>query len=135
MSADLYGRQLPEQAARILAAGYTVVVDATFLDRDQRRRMHDLARRCGVPFLILACCSTPEQARRRIGERRRRGGDPSDADARVLEAQLSALQPLDEAERQHVLTVGAELTAGDLIARVEERLGPRTTRPGRPRGR
>ena len=135
VSADLYGRQLPEQAARILAAGYTVVVDATFLDRDQRRRMQDLARRCGVPFLILACCSTPEQARRRIGERRRRGGDPSDADARVLEAQLSALQTLDEAERQHVLTVGAELTAGDLIARVEERLGPRTTRPGRPRGR
>ncbi len=123
VSADLYGRQLPEQAARILAAGYTVVVDATFLGRDQRRRMEDLARRCGVPFLILACCSTPEQAHRRIEERRQRGGDPSDADGAVLEAQLRAQQPFDEGELGHVLEVGAELSAGDLIARVGERLG------------
>lgn len=123
VSADLYGRQLPEQAARILAAGYTVVVDATFLGRGQRRRMEDLAQRCGVPFLILACCSTPEQARGRIEARRQQGGDPSDADGAVLEAQLRAQQPLDEGELRHVLDVGAELTAGDLIARVEERLG------------
>ncbi len=123
VSADLYERQLPEQAARILAAGYAVVVDATFLGRDQRQRMEDLARRCGVPFLILACCSTPGQARRRIEERRLRGGDPSDADGAVLETQLRAQEPLDDGELRHVLEVGAELTAGDLIARVGERLG------------
>jgi aminoglycoside phosphotransferase family enzyme/predicted kinase len=123
VSAGLYERHLPEQADRILAAGYAVVVDATFLGRDQRRRMEDLARLCGVPFLILACPITPEQARRRIEERRQRGGDPSDADGAVLEAQLRSIEPLDERELQHALAAGEELTAGDLIARVAERLG------------
>lgn len=123
VSADLYGRQLPEQAARILAAGYSVVVDATFLGRDQRRRMEDLARRRRVPFLVLACRSTPEEARRRMAERRQRGGDPSDADGAVLEAQLRCEEPLDDREFLQALDVGPELAAGDLIARVQERLG------------
>ncbi|MCP9933180.1 AAA family ATPase [Cyanobium sp. Candia 9D4] len=123
VSDGLYGQHLPEQADRILTAGYAVVVDATFLGRDQRRRMEELARRCGVPFLILDCHCTLEQARRRIEERRQRGSDPSDADAAVLEAQLRSREPLEEGERRHALEVGAELTAGDLVARVEERLG------------
>ncbi|MBD2551245.1 AAA family ATPase [Microcystis elabens FACHB-917] len=122
VSADLYERHLPEQAAGILAAGYSVVVDATFLRRDQRRRMEDLALACGVPFLILDCRSAPEQASRRLRERSRQGGDPSDADRAVLEAQLRDREPLEERERPHALAVEQELTAGDLIARVRQRL-------------
>jgi hypothetical protein len=125
VSAMLYEQHLPEQAERILAAGLSVVVDATFLHRDQRLRMEALARRRGVPFLILACVSTQEQARRRLLERQARGGDPSDADGAVLEAQFRAVEPLDAHERAHGLEVGAQLTPRDLIAAVAERLaGP-----------
>lgn len=128
VSSMLYDQHLPEQVERILAAGLSVVVDATFLRRDQRRRMEALARRRGVPFLILACVSTQEQARRRLVERQIRGDDPSDADGAVLESQFRTVEPLDEHERAHGLEVGAQLTAGTLITAVAERLAG----PGQP---
>lgn len=122
VSTMLYDRHLPEQVERILAAGLSVVVDATFLGRDQRRRMEALARQRGVPYLILACVSSPEQARRRLEERQALGGDPSDADGAVLEAQFRAVEPLDGPERDRCLEVGAQITPQDLIAAVAERL-------------
>ncbi len=122
VSAMLYDRHLPQQAERILAAGLSVVVDATFLHRDQRRRMEALARQRGVPYLILACVSSPEQARRRLVERQALGGDPSDADGAVLEAQFRAVEPLDGHERDRCLEVGAPITPQDLITAVAERL-------------
>jgi predicted kinase len=111
VSEQLYSRHLPEQAARILAAGMTVVVDATFLLRDQRNRMEALAHRCGVPFLILACLASQGQARRQIEERRRLGADPSDADLAVLEGQLRLMEPLEAEERPQCLEIGPELPA------------------------
>ncbi|MDM7952979.1 MAG: AAA family ATPase [Cyanobium sp. CZS 25K] len=129
VSAMLYERHLPEQAGRILAAGLSVVVDATFLQREQRQRMEELARRCEAPFLILGCFTSPDQARRRIEERWSHGGDPSDADGAVLEGQLRTMQPLDERERDRCLEVADGLTAESLIARVAERLGRPTDAP------
>jgi predicted kinase len=123
VSAMLYDAHLPEQAEHILLAGLSVVVDATFLRRDQRQRMEALARQRGVPFLILACVSSQEQARRRLVERQVLGGDPSDADGAVLEAQFRAMEPLDGPERARCLEVDAELAPQDLIAAVAERLG------------
>ena len=120
----LYDEHLPAQAERIIAAGLTAVVDATFLRRGQRLRMEELARRRGVPFLILTCLSSQEQARRRLVERQTRGGDPSDADGAVLEAQFRAVEPPDGHERTHCLEVAAELAPQNLIADVAKRLGP-----------
>ncbi|MCP9835327.1 MULTISPECIES: bifunctional aminoglycoside phosphotransferase/ATP-binding protein [unclassified Cyanobium] len=125
VSAMLYDQHLPEQADRILAAGLSVVVDATFLRRDQRQRMEALARERGVPFLILACVSSQEQAQRRLVERQARGGDPSDADGAVLASQFRAMEPLEGREWAHGLEVAALTTPLNLIASVAERLaGP-----------
>ncbi len=46
---------LAQQAARVIEAGFTVLVDATFLKRAQRDAFRRLAARLGVPFTILAC--------------------------------------------------------------------------------
>jgi len=123
VSAMLYDEHLPAQAGRILAAGLTVVVDATFLRRGQRLRMEELARRRGVPFLILACLSSQEQARRRLVERQIHGDDPSDADGAVLEAQFRAVEPLDGHELTHCLEVATEVAPHNLISTVAKRLG------------
>ncbi|MEA5417324.1 bifunctional aminoglycoside phosphotransferase/ATP-binding protein [Synechococcus sp. BA-132 BA5] len=122
VSALLYDQHLPEQAGRILAAGMSVVVDATFLRRGQRQRMAELARQRGVPFLILACISSKEQAQRRLVERQARGGDPSDADGAVLEAQFRTVEPLNGHERSRCLEVAATMTPRNLITAVAERL-------------
>ena len=123
VSALLYDQHLPEQAGRILAAGMSVVVDATFLRRGQRQRMAELARQRGVPFLILACISSKAQAQRRLVERQACGGDPSDADGAVLEAQFRTVEPLDGHERSRCLEVAATMTPQNLVTAVAERLG------------
>ncbi len=123
VSEMLYADHLPLQAGWILEAGLSVVVDATFLRREQRRRMAELAGRHGARFLILECPVSEALARRRIERRRRIGQDPSDADGAVLEHQLALVDPLDAGERRMALAVEVDLPAGELIARVEERLG------------
>ncbi|WP_216903637.1 bifunctional aminoglycoside phosphotransferase/ATP-binding protein [Synechococcus sp. CCY 9618] len=119
----LYADHLPAQAGRILQAGLSVVVDATFLLRRQRRRMQELACEQGVPFLLLDCPSSPGLAHRRITERQRQGHDPSDADGAVLESQLREMEPLGADERALCLSLVGDPSAVELIVRLEARLG------------
>ena len=108
----LFGEVLPEQAESVLRAGFSVVVDATFLKARHRRVMAEVARRCGARFRILDCPVAESVARDRIGHRRQLGGDPSDADAAVLAGQGTAMEPLSPAEQP--VTVTVDTTASDL---------------------
>ena len=45
---------LAQQAARVIEAGYTVMVNATFLKRAHRDAFRHLAAQLGVPFAIFA---------------------------------------------------------------------------------
>lgn len=103
VSAHLYDTVLSDAAAALLAAGVSVVVDATFLRRDQRQRFQRLAGEAGAGFGILAPPVTPELARSRIESRRLAGGDPSEADGAVLAAQLERIEPLTDQERRWLL--------------------------------
>jgi len=107
VSAMLYRQRLSDGCAAALEAGFSVICDATFLKRWQRLHFRSLAERLGVSLAILPCPCTPEQARRRINLRRRWGGDPSEADAAVLEAQLAGLEPLEADERRFCLALQA----------------------------
>jgi len=77
--------RMRSEAAAVLAAGRAVILDATFMDADERARAADLAARAGVAFEGVWLESDPEVLRARIAARR---GDASDADLAVLEAQL-----------------------------------------------
>jgi predicted kinase len=105
VSQYLYEQRLPACAEAILVAGYSTVVDATFLKSSQRSVMVDLARRCGLPLVILACCVSPSLARRRLAERQQQGGDASEANASVLEQQIQDQQPFTPEEAPMVLSV------------------------------
>lgn len=99
VSSHLYDTVLAGAAAAALDAGEAVVVDATFLRRDQRQRFRALARQAGAGFGILAPEVSPGEARRRIAARRLAGGDPSQADDAVLTEQLQRIEPLTPEER------------------------------------
>ena len=92
-------RRLEELAEKLLSAGLSVIVDATFLRRDERRRFGDLAKRLSVPFCIWDCHAPRDVLEQRIRARQQSSSDPSDATIEVLEAQLRRVEPLDEAER------------------------------------
>jgi uncharacterized protein len=97
ITAATYER-LEKLAGSILRAGYSAVVDATFLRRGQRRQFVELASRVGVPIRILDFRADIGTLRMRLVERARTGRDPSDADISVLEKQQAHAEPLDGEE-------------------------------------
>ena len=78
--------KMRREAADVLAAGRSVILDATFMDEAERGRVESLARNAGVQFAGVWLQSDPELLRQRVAART---GDASDADLAVLEAQLA----------------------------------------------
>jgi hypothetical protein len=116
-------------AAGILAAGYPAIVDAAFLQREQRDLFRRLAERLGAACVIAACTAPEATLRRRVTERAARASDASDAGAAVLEHQLAAGQPLAQEEESIAVTVDTASEDGvrrglDAIAAREEALAP-----------
>ena len=68
-----------------------------------RQRFVELGARCGARVGIVACEADTETLKQRIRRRMGAGRDASDADIAVLEHQLDAREPLDEAEQRLVL--------------------------------
>jgi aminoglycoside phosphotransferase family enzyme/predicted kinase len=93
--------RLAELARGVLAAGYPVVVDATFLHRPERDAFRQVAGEARAAFEMVSCVTRPGTLRERIERRLRKGDDASDADLAVLERQLAAHDPLDDEERMH----------------------------------
>ncbi len=87
-------QRLAELAHTILQAGWSVVVDAAFLQRQERDMFHALARQHGASFAILAPQAENEVLRQRICDRQRAGTDASEATVEVLERQLQWIEPL-----------------------------------------
>jgi aminoglycoside phosphotransferase family enzyme/gluconate kinase len=98
-------RQLFSLAEGMLKAGYSVIVDATFLKRSQREPFRRLAQVEGVPFTVLDLNASADTLRQRLLQRK---GDASDADQAVLAHQLAQYSPLDEDERKTSITVDTE---------------------------
>lgn len=90
-TARTYDRML-DLAGATLAAGSTAVLDATFLDNDQRERFVDMARNRGVPSMIVWVEADDAVVRRRIDARARAGGSPSDATVAIRERQIDGLR-------------------------------------------
>ena len=93
---------------QILAAGYSVIVDATHLRREQRQMIRQAIEMQGAPCLILHCQAPLDTIEIWLNERQRKGADPSDADIHVVRSQLEQLEPLDEQERQITLKVATD---------------------------
>jgi len=91
-------------AESCLLAGVNTIVDAAFLDREDRRRFQELATRLSVGFVIASCEAGEAELARRIAARRTQN-DPSDADPAVLDQQLRHLEPLSADEQAHVIHV------------------------------
>ena len=108
--------RLFELATLALRAGYSVILDATFLAREPRLQARALAASLGVRFAILHFEARADTLRARVRRRTQRGDDASDADLKVLESQLRHAQPLQDDEREGVLVVDAEADLADPAA-------------------
>ncbi|MEM5343635.1 AAA family ATPase [Paraburkholderia azotifigens] len=85
-------------ATCVLQAGYSVIVDATFLEHRHRSAFFALGERLGVGVRILDFRAAPDVLAERIGTRRRNQRDASDADTSTLSLQLATAEPLTAVE-------------------------------------
>ena len=97
--------RLERLARGILRAGYSVVVDATFLKREHRDRFAQLAKHEASEFHIVDFQADEAVLRRRVTDRLAQGKDASDADIDVLESQLASQEPLTSSELAHVIRI------------------------------
>lgn len=77
-TARTYDRLCELARARLLT-GQGVVVDATFLDSEQRERFAEEAATAGVPAMLVETVCSPDTATARIRARTAQGGSNSDA--------------------------------------------------------
>lgn len=105
---------LREHAATLLQTGEPVLVDATFLQQQQRQVFRQLAQEHNVPFHLLVCEADTETLKARLLSRAAQGGDASEADTRVLDYQLAQQQPLSATEQADAIVL--DTTRDDSVA-------------------
>lgn len=97
--------RLEDIAIKMIASGYSVIVDATFLRQAMRQRFRNLAEKLSVPFAILDCAIDEQTARDRVQARLAAGNDASEADLHVLEQQLANQDFLSPQEQKYVVMI------------------------------
>jgi len=107
--------QLATLAKTVLAAGYSVTIDATFLKRVHRDQFRTLAATSGAAFLILECTAENSELERRILSRNTSQNDASEATLDVLHAQQAADEPLSGEELQYLLRVNTRHMSNDAV--------------------
>ncbi|WP_197442065.1 bifunctional aminoglycoside phosphotransferase/ATP-binding protein [Thalassoglobus polymorphus] len=89
-------------ATDALQAGFSVIVDATFLKQEQRRPFMQLAKEKKVSFRICHFEAAHDVLRQRVQQRRQLNSDASDATVDVLEHQIKIQEPFSTEEEPFV---------------------------------
>lgn len=124
MTAQTY-QHLKHIAATILQNGWSVIVDATFLQHSLRTPFRDLARELGVNGCLAFFQADEDTLKARILSRQQVGVDPSDATIEVLKQQLLQQQLPHPSEGWTIITVDSNApNAGEnLTGALENQLG------------
>ncbi len=91
-----------------LLGGFTVIVDATLLRREERQRFTELGALAGIRPYMIRCQAPLPVLRARLQARAAAGLDPSEADASVLEWQRRRAEPVGADEPVDSMVVDAD---------------------------
>lgn len=95
-------QRLRELTKEILDAGFSVIVDATFLNYSDRAAFAQLAAQMNVSFVIRACEAPIEVLRQRVHDRQLHSTDASDADVEIIDRQRDLQEPFHSNELSSV---------------------------------
>jgi predicted kinase len=123
----VYARLLAAAEAEV-AAGRSVVLDATYLTRARRQPALDLAMRLQAPAIVIWCSVDQRVATARLARRASDRWTVSDADAAVRAAQQAGLEePVDGERGASLLPVETSMPPGELFERLLPQLRHLTT--------
>lgn len=112
--------RLGELAGGLIKAGISALIDATFIRRNDRERICQLACEHQVPLIILDFPLAEDRLRQRL---RQRTGDPaavSEATEEVLDYQLQQQEPLSAEEQKISMTITPETEVAAIVRRIQE---------------
>jgi predicted kinase len=112
-------RELVRQGENEVAAGRSVVLDATFLKRDHRKRARWVALQLGVPFVVVECRVDSKKARARLRRRYESGKSESDAGPELLAHHLVERQSVSPGECDGHVVVDTSGEPGSCVDRAE----------------
>lgn len=112
--------KLARMADKDLAEKHAVIVDATFLRSEQRRKFLRIAQKYGLPLLVIHCTACDDVTRERLMRRQAQGEDVSEGRWEVYLEQKKIVQPVDEIDDSSRLELNTEGPLEWLIAACEK---------------
>jgi len=91
-----------------LRLGQNVIVDAAFLNHEDRQHFQALAKRLKADFVIVDTLAESDELLRRVRLRQHDAGDASEADASVLRYQFESAEPLGSEELEWTIAVATD---------------------------
>jgi uncharacterized protein len=119
LTRDVYCSLL-ERAIDEAKKGRKVVVDATYLKKDQRRNFCETCIEKGLNPFFVHCIADEKVLRDRIAKRLQEGTDVSDADINILEQQIRDMEEPVELPFYRVLRLNTEAELHHIIGALKE---------------
>lgn len=113
---------LLDLAAVELGRGQSVVLDASYLDREERQRVVALAKRLGVPCHFIFCDCSDRVKRERLDLRARDPRAVSDGRWEIYLRQREKFQPPSELAPEQLLNIDTDQPLSVLLATLERLL-------------
>ena len=114
--------ELTAAAERYLQDGRVAVLDATFIQRDQRQPVVDLARRLGAGLVLIECVAPESLVEKRQRERQSQDWTRSEGRWEVYLAQKQSYEPPEEVPKTNRLTVDTSTSLAEQLTAVTTRL-------------
>jgi predicted kinase len=112
--------ELLQRAAAPLAAGQSVLLDASYQSRAERDRVRNWAAGLNVPVYFVQCICPEEEVKRRLGLRAADPHAASDGRWEILEVQKSRFETPAELERAQLLTLTTNRPVEVLMAELDK---------------
>lgn len=89
-------------ASRNLSNGHSVVVDASFSDRNERQRFYSLGVKLNISIKFILCIASEEVVKRRLLDREKSGRGASDGRWGIYEDQKNSYHTLDQSKEPYI---------------------------------
>lgn len=111
--------EMVRQAEKLVLAGKGALLDATFIRRQQREKITELAKKYKIALLMIHCSAPDTITQSRLRRRAAEGVDISDGRWDIYVAQKAAAEALDEIELRHCLELRTGSALEQLVSRCE----------------
>ncbi len=108
---------LYSSAREILAAGDSVILDASFIKSAERRKAQSIAAETRSAFYVLECTLDPEQTHLRL-DQRLKNGSVSDGRWALYEPQKKSFEPVNEVDTAHRFIIDSARPLADQAGKI-----------------